>query len=138
MDFQSEVLTLKSIAIPITFYSFLAIIPQTLSSLPLTSSYSQLEDLLNSKYEYLEDIKVRCDSNIFKKGLIKEFGKYFSNFIQHADNLYVVSFTLSDLSEEYVLGLLITSETELKVVIAGNLYKWFDSIFSNIKFLLSN
>ena len=48
-----------------------------------------------------------------------------------------MTFTVSDLSEEYVLGLVITSESELKVVIAGNIYKWFDSIFSNLRFLVS-
>lgn len=50
MDFQSEILTLRSLVIPITFYSFLAIVPQNISTLPLTSSYAQLSDLLNSKY----------------------------------------------------------------------------------------
>lgn len=71
MDFQSEILTLRSIAVPITIYSFLAIVPQSLSTLPLTSSYAQLGDLLNSKYEYLEELLVTCDMGLFRKGLLK-------------------------------------------------------------------
>ena len=54
LDFQSDMLTLKSVPIPLTLFSFCAIKPQHASSLPLTNSYSQLSDLLSSRYEYIE------------------------------------------------------------------------------------
>lgn len=50
LDFQSEVLTLQSIPIPLTLYSFCIVVPQSISSLPLTASYSQLLDLLSSRF----------------------------------------------------------------------------------------
>jgi hypothetical protein len=45
-DFSSDVLTLKSIPLPITLYSFLSFTPINAHNLPLTSSYGQLSDIL--------------------------------------------------------------------------------------------
>lgn len=50
LDFQSEMLTLKAIPVPVTLFSFCAMKPQQCTTLPLTSSYSQLSDILSSRY----------------------------------------------------------------------------------------
>ena len=54
LDFQSDILTLKSLPVPVTLFSFCAMRPPQVSTLPLTSSYSQLADILSSRYEYIE------------------------------------------------------------------------------------
>ena len=54
LDFRSDILTLMSMPIPITLFTFCAMKPQQVTTLPLTSSYSQLSDLLSSRYEYIE------------------------------------------------------------------------------------
>ena len=54
LDFHSDILTLKSIPVPISLFNFCAMKPQQVTTLPLTSSYSQLSDLLSSRYEYIE------------------------------------------------------------------------------------
>jgi hypothetical protein len=75
---------------------------------------------------------------IFKKGLIKDLSKYFANLTVYTENLLVGEFTLRNLTEEYVLTLLIKDESKLKITLSSNQYIHFESILENLKFLLSN
>ena len=52
LDFSSDILTLKSTPIPISLFSFFAFVPPNITTIPLTSSFSQLTDLLSQKYDY--------------------------------------------------------------------------------------
>ena len=68
-------------------------------SIPLTSSYSQLCDILSNKFDYTEEIELSCNVGIFKKGLLKDIPKFFNSLIQHTDNVYAGEFTLEDLTD---------------------------------------
>lgn len=62
---------------------------------------------------------------IFKKGLLKDLAKYFPNFTQHAENLLVCQFNIRDLTNEYVMVLLVKDETKMKINLASNHYTHF-------------
>ena len=125
LDFSSDILTLKSAPIPISLFSFFAFLPSNITTIPLTSSFSQLSDLLSQKYDYTEEVEMNANMNIFKKGLFKDIQKFFCNLVQHTENLYVGEFTLEDLTDEYALLLLIRDEMKVQITLCGKQYQNF-------------
>ena len=73
-------------------------------------------------------MEITVNVGIFKKGLIKDIPKYFSNLAPHSDNLLAGQFTLRNLTEEYALALVISDDMKMKVVLCGNSYSQFDTL----------
>ena len=68
IDFQSAILTLKSIPLPITLYNFCTF--NKAESIPPTiQNESDLQQLLEHKYEYIEEQQLTISSSLFKKGI---------------------------------------------------------------------
>lgn len=73
---------------------------------------------------------------IFKKGLIKDIAKYFPSLTPHTESMLVGQFTLRDLTQEYVLVLLVKEETKIKMCLASNRDACFESILASMKFIV--
>lgn len=82
-------------------------------------------------------MEVTVNVGIFKKGLLKEVGKYFHGLTPHTENLLVGQFTMRDLTDEYTLGVVVSDDMRMKVVLCGNKYENFEAVLANLKFILS-
>lgn len=68
MDFKSSIATLKSTPIPITLYHFCHFAPPE-NLPPSIQTETDLQQLLEHKYEYTEENEMKVGTGIFKKGL---------------------------------------------------------------------
>ena len=69
---------------------------------------------------------------------MKDIPKFFINLIKHTENLYVGEFTLEDLTDEYVLVLMVKDEMKLKGILCGKQYEHFEIILQQLKYLIGN
>jgi hypothetical protein len=135
MDFHSSLLTLKSMPLPITLFTFC--IFSKGESIPATiQTEEDLQRLLEHKYEYNEEQETTVTSAIFKKSLPAEFEKYFSFLVKICEGVYIGTFTTKNLLSEYVLVIKVIEGRRVKFCLSGNEYLLFDQLFDNLKFLL--
>lgn len=104
MDFQTTIATLRSIAVPVTLYNFCHFSsPENLP--PSVQTETDLQQLLEHKYEYTEESEILAGSNIFKKGLLAEIEKYFGFMSKICEGVYLGNFTTQTLINEYTIVL---------------------------------
>lgn len=69
---------------------------------------------------------------------MKDIPKFFTSLIKHTENLYAGEFTLEDLTDEYVLVLVVKDEMKLKGILCGKQYEHFEIILQQLKYLIGN